>query len=130
MDINTAFSDPKLETDGVWCSYREGSEVLVARIGAPRFQRMLDAKMRPHRRKEKAGLLDSETENRVLCETMAQTVLLDWRGFKDGTKDFPYSQEAALNLLLRSIDFRNDIAELAAVEDTFRAEELEDDSKN
>jgi len=130
MDIDTAFTDPAAEEEGVWVKYRDGSEVKVARVGNPKFQRRLDAKMRPHRRKEQAGTMDVDVQNRILCECMSETILLDWKGFTRKGKPVAYSPDAATELLLRSMDFRNDMTDLAASEEHFRTEELEEDAKN
>ena len=130
MDIDKAFADPKLESEGVWVSYREGSKVKVARMGNPTFQKHLDAKMRPHKRKQDRGTLSSEIETRVLCEAIAETVLLDWSGFTKDGKDFKYTPDAAAALLIQSMDFRNEISDIALVEEHFRNDETEDLAKN
>lgn len=130
MEINKAFTDPEIEKEGVWIDYRGGSKIKVARIGNPNFSRVNAAKMKPHRKKQRAGTLDEETETRLLCEVIAETVLLGWEGFTDGDKQFKYSKQNAIDLLTKHIDFRNEVVEFATTEEIFHREEVEDSEKN
>ena len=130
MEITTAFADPDLELDGVWLDYRDGSRVKVARLGNPRFQKLYDAKMKPFRRLQRQNRLDGETENRVLCECLAGAILRDWRGFTKFDEELAYSTKAALDLLLASIDFRNEITDLASAEESFHQGHEQDSEGN
>ena len=130
MDIDNAFADPEIEREGTWVDYRDGSRIKIARIGNPNFTRSQDAMFKAHRKKQRAGNLESELETSLLCQVIAKTVLLDWEGFEQGGKPFKYSQERAANLLNQSIDFRNDVVEYASTEEIFHREIVEDSEKN
>lgn len=130
MDFDKTFADPSLEKEGVWVDYRDGSRVKICRLGNPRYQRMLDAKRKPYARLERQGRTNSEIETRILCETMAHTILVDWEGFERGGKTLKYSADAAFELLFRSMDFRNEITALALEEEHFRTEEEDEQVKN
>ena len=130
MDIDSAFANPEVEKEGVWVDYRDGSKVKVARIGNPNFTRLQDAKLKAHRRKQRAGTMESELETRLLCEVIAKTILLDWKGFTEAGKEFKYSESRAFNLLVERIDFRNEIVEFATSEENFHRGEQEDSEKN
>lgn len=128
MDVTKTFADPDLEQDGVWVEYRDDSRVKLARIGNKRFQRLFEERTRPLRRKK--GFVDPEKETRALCEVISETVLLDWSGFEGAGKSLKYSKETAMELLLRHMDFRDEIVELATQEERYRRQEEEDAAKN
>jgi hypothetical protein len=130
MDIGEAFTNPEVEREGVWTEYRDGSKIKIARIGNPNFNRIHEAKLKPHRRKQRDGTLSSELETKILCEVIAETILLDWEGFNQDGKEFKFTKKAAYDLLHKHIDFRNEIVELAAAEATFHADFTEDSAKN
>lgn len=130
MDIGTAFADPAIEKEGTWAEYRGDSKVKIARIGNPNFTRVHTAKLKPYRRKQRAGDLDDSLETRLLCEVIAETVLLDWEGFTNDGKPFKYSPANAFELLHKHIDFRNEIVEMASTEEIFHQKLTEDSEKN
>ncbi len=130
MDIETAFANPEVEKNGVWVDYRDGSKVKIARAGNPNFVRVQEAKLKPYRRRQRNGTLDSETETRVLCDVLAETVLLEWEGFTKNGKPFPYSKSNASGLLQNSMDFRNEIVDMATSEDHFHGDYVEESEKN
>ncbi len=130
MDIDKAFTDETLEREGAWVEYREGSRVKLARLGNPRFQRMYEAKMRPYRRLERQNKMDPELTTKLLCDCLAETVLLGWEGFDHQGKPVPYSTEGAKALLMRSMDFRDEITVLATEEENFKQAMDEESEKN
>jgi len=130
MDIDRAFADPTLEAEGVWVDYREGSRVKIARLGNAAFQKAHESKQRPYRKLIRDGRLPAQVSNRVLCEALAETVLLDWDGFNKKGKTLKYSAEAATKLLIERMDFRDEIALLATEEETFRQKIDGDSEKN
>jgi hypothetical protein len=130
MDFDREFANPEKEKEGVWIDYRNGSSVKIARVGNPNFTRIQDAKQRPHIRKIRNGTLSTAVETRILCESMAESILLDWKGFQRGGKELKYSSDIATELMLQSIDFRNDVAEMSAEEENFYLDVAEDSAKN
>jgi hypothetical protein len=125
MEVTTAFADPNLEETGAWADYREGSKIKVARIGNMKFQRALASQSR----KNKANT-DPERETKILCEAIAETVLLDWDGFTRNGAALPYSKDEAASLLFASMDFRNEVVEIATDMETFRNKRVGESSKN
>lgn len=130
MDIGRAFADPQKEKEGNWVDYREDSKVKIARVGTPNFQRVYESRLKPHRRKQRDGTLSGDVENKILCEVVAETILLDWEGFTNNGKELKYSKKAAFDLLMEHIDFRNEIVELATTESSFYADYVEESEKN
>jgi hypothetical protein len=74
--------------------------------------------------------MDTVLETRILCEVVSKTILLNWEGFTNEGKEYKYSRKRAYDLLWGNIDFRNEIVELATVEETFHKDEQEDSAKN
>jgi hypothetical protein len=130
MDIDNAFANPTAENEGVWIDYRDGSKVKIARIGSLAFTKAYDAALKPHRRRQRAGTMDTVTETRILCEVVSRTILLGWEGFTQLGKEWKYSQKRAFDLLWGSLDFRNEVVELATAEETFHQDVQEDSEKN
>ena len=130
MDFSTAFADPQKENEGVWVEYQDGGSIKLARAGTPEFNRVLENRMKPHLRKQRAGTLPSAVETKINCQVLADTVLLDWKGMTLDGKKLEYSKEAAFELLMRHIDFRNDVVDLATAGQTFHTEFAEDSEKN
>ena len=130
MDIRKSFADPENERAGVWVDYRDGSRVKIARAGNSNFSRLYQAKMKPYSRQERAGTLDESIQSKILCDVLAETVLLGWEGFEDNGKALKYSAKAASEMLLEFMDFRNEIVELATTEEIFHQEHTEDSEKN
>jgi|TARA_Y100000310_G_C20704101_1_gene833180 DNA-binding sugar fermentation-stimulating protein len=130
MDVNSAFANPEVEKEGAWVRYRDGSKIKIARIGNANYTRSYDAKFKAHRRKQRAGTLETEVEQRLLCEVVAKTILLDWQGFTQNGKEFKYTEKRAMDLLESNIDFRNEVVELAVEEENFHSELLQESEKN
>jgi hypothetical protein len=130
MDIKTSFADPKNEVQGVWMDYRDGSRVKLARLGNPAFQKLFDKMRRPYLDMIRRDKMPPERETHILCQCYARTLLLDWEGFEDGGKPLPYSEDAAERLLVAHMDFRNDVTRLAAEEEFFKRQTVEDSEKN
>ena len=120
MGIDETSAGRTLGRKGAWIDYRDGSRVKLARLDNPRFRRMYKAKMRPFRRLERQNKMDPILRTRLICECLANTVLLDWKGFEYKGSPLPYSVENAKNLLTWSLEFRDDIAFLAAENKNFK----------
>ena len=130
MDIEKGFANPDLEREGVWLDYREDTKLKVARAGNAKFQSVYEAKSKPHLRKRRAGTLDAATERRILAEAVAEGILLDWSGFERDGKPLKCSVKEATKYLISSVDFLNEVVEMAAVEENFHADTTEESVKN
>jgi hypothetical protein len=74
----------------------------------------------------KKGQFPEEIDHRMLCELLAQAVIVDWKGIpdKDG-KLIPFTRESAFHLVDKLPDFRAQIVQAAMDMDQFRADDLE-----
>lgn len=110
---------------GVWTRY-EGSKFLVAHISNMKFQRAISRLQQPHRRKIESGTLDPKTNRDIVCQALADAVLIDWTDVvgKDG-KNVPYSVDSAFTALSRNPEFRDFISEFATNLSNYRTEEVQ-----
>jgi len=127
MDINELKVDATLETEGRWVPISDDAEILVARLYNPNFNRVLEAKRKPHGRRV---LKDVKLQERLFRETLAETVLLDWKGMTEGGKPIKYSKETALRFLTDVREFANIVTAAADDLENFQKDEEEDDKGN
>lgn len=126
MDILATFqTDEKLETEGKWFPLSKTAKVLVARSGNPKYRAALRAKMKEVQLDLTSGPEAEQLADEVLIDVMAETLLLGWKGIKDGANDVPYSAEQA-RTYLRVKDFRAKIAALSDNFEAFRAKAEQD----
>lgn len=86
------------------------------------------------RRQQSAdGSYSTEVMNVIICQQLADAIIVDWRGKawreKDGTP-LPFSKENALRLVTLSTYLRNRVAALAGDMDSFRYAAQEEITKN
>ncbi len=132
MEITTDFADPTLSDDGVWREYRNDSRIKIAGIGNARFAADQERRRNSYSgmRRGREGRLPGDLETKILCRSMAKHILVDWDGFTKKGKAFKYSEDAAFELLMSNVFFRNDIAAMASEEGNFLKAADEEDAKN
>ena len=119
-------TDDSLEKEGVVIDYGE-FQIRIARAGGSnqKFNRLLEAKTKPHRRIIETENMDQKLANKLLMEVYSKTVVLGWEGVKDDKgKDIPFTPEACLNLFKDNRDFFDDIQAQATRAALFRTEVL------
>lgn len=132
MDLSQFETDRQLEADGVWVDIgdEDGTQLLIARIGNPNFNRLLRNRMKPHRNLLQRDALPIETQEKILNEVMSETILLGWKNLKYKGKKVNFSTDRALELISEIPDFRELVMEVANSMETFRIVEAEEDVKN
>lgn len=119
------------EQEGVWVPVCEGVEVKLARMGNPRFAAVYKKKCKPHLASLRRGLLDKQTEVELMRQTLAEAVVLDWRGLRDAEGNLvPYSSETALQLLTDLPDFADFVADESRKLENYRESTLAESEKN
>ena len=98
--------DDSLQTNGAWAEYH-GVELLIARSGNSKYKSAFRHKIKPYKKQIDNGTLPPETSDRILSETIAETVLLGWRGLEADGKDVPYTLDNAIDLLTSDPDCRD-----------------------
>lgn len=118
MDIAQFKGDAALETGGKWIKFHD-CEFLIAANMNPNHKKALHKLAKKNPLAIRRG--DIAEQERIAIEAMAGTVLLDWRGVKNGELDFPYTPENAITLLKIQI-IRDFIADESQQISNFQAE--------
>lgn len=127
MKFSSLKTDAARETEGVWVEFGDGAEVLVARAGNSRHEALARKLRKPHEVRFRNGNLPPDLELALGIEAMAQTILLDWRGFEDDAgQPVPYSTEAARQKLAELRDFREAVSLIASDMELYRTERMEE----
>lgn len=132
MDLSTFETDRQLEVDGVWVDIgdEDGTQLLIARIGNPNYNRLIRARLKPHKNLLQRDAMPIEMQEKILNEVLAETVLLGWKNLMYKGKKINYSSARALEMINNISDFRELVMELANSMETFRVVEAEEDAKN
>lgn len=124
MDIFESFSsDEVAELEGRWFPLSRTAKVLVARTGNANYlkalrQRMKDSQVDP----EDASDANEQLVTGLIVDTMAETILLGWKGLQFKGKDLEYSLDNA-KLLLEVKAFRKRINDISDKFESFRLRE-------
>lgn len=115
---------------GVWTTF-EGSQFKVASSTSTGFQRSLTRLQAPYRKKIDKGTLDPKISKQILCQAMADSLLLDWKDvINDQKEEVPYSQESAQQALLNNDDLREYLQEFSLDLENFRQEEVKQEGES
>lgn len=124
-------TDKSKEQEGVWIEMGEGGAIKVARMGNPSYSKKFQKLTKPYKQAIRRETLSDEIAERILVDSMAEHILLDWKGIEDENgNEIPYSLETAKKLLSDLKDFRNYISEMATSIENFKEEEDEGTEKN
>jgi len=132
---------PTLETKGVVIQYDEGVEITVARAGGAnkKFAKVLTKLSKPHRRAIQTETVPEGVERELVLRTYAQTVVMGWKGITkdiitgndtDASEELPCVEENIVAVFTALPDLFEDVAKMSQDISLYRAEVLEDDSKN
>lgn len=129
MDFNRFATDTKAEVSGKWFKFGD-AELLIARTGNLRYREHLRTKLQMHGAELSRGVIDLQLNDEILCEVLAETILLDWKGFTENNKECRYSKEKAKEVLLKYKDFRDLVVEKAEAFENFSQTAREEDLGN
>jgi hypothetical protein len=131
MKLSEFDTDRDLEINGVWVDLeKDGAQLLIARIGNPSYNRLLQEKIKPVKILMQQDRLDIETQDDIMVEILARTILLDWKGFTDDKgKPVKYTPKRGEEML-RKRDFRKIVEEVSDAQATFKAAVEEADAGN
>lgn len=128
MKIATSRDDISTEIDGVWVEYGDG-ELLIARMGNPKNRRAYERAQARYKSKARKGTLTADERVEITARTLADSILLDWKGINDMEgKPLDYSHEIAYQALRWDIDLRIFVSNEADVAENFRSQEVEENA--
>lgn len=127
MDISKFQTNKSAEEEGVWVDVDgNGTRIKVARINNARYKKYFQKITKPYKRQIRNGTLSEDLAEKLLVDALANTILLDWKGFTKEGQDFPYSVDNARSFLAESADFRDLVSDAANEMETFRSAEIEE----
>lgn len=127
MDISKFQTNKAMEEEGVWVDVDgNGTRIKVARINNARYKKYFQKITKPYKRQIRTGTLSEDLAEKLLVDALANTILLDWKGFTKDGQDYPYSVDNARAFLAESADFRDFVSDAANEMETFRAAEVEE----
>lgn len=137
MSLQKSFAINKAaETEGTWidiCANEDGTVARFKIARASRRNKRYTKAMEKATKPFRAILsdLDTKTDDAITAKVLAETILLDWEHVQDAPgSEIPFSQENALKVLMEYPDLADLVNNKAWQLETFREEQLEDDSKN
>lgn len=129
IDLFEQFAtDENLEVSGTWVEYGE-AKFLVARLGNRKYAKKLTAAVERNQK-----LLDRKDDaaealsDKIMIDTLAETILLGWEGVKFKGVDLPYSVENA-KMVLGLKDFRREIMKMAEDMEAYKVKQEEEAGK-
>lgn len=115
MDIKKSFgTNSTLENEGVWIELGDGASIKVARMGNKENKAILKKLITPHKIAARNDKLADGIWDKIAVESIAATILLDWKGIEDDGKPLPYTKENATRLLTDYKDFREQVASFSS----------------
>ena len=118
--------DLSLINEGVWKQWGD-TRFKIAHISNMKFQRALSRLQQPHRKKLENGTIDPKVNRDIVCQAMAEGVVIDWDGVKDKAGNtVPYSVDMAFKALSRDPDMRDFVSDIASNMAHYRSIALED----
>jgi len=135
MDLKKIFAtDERREIEGTWIPLPDPAgkaRIKVARYGNPNFVRAIDEATRNYRQAGRGIVkIPEEMARKILIETLASTVLLDWENIEDDGKPVPYNRENAEAMLEKYKDFRDFVSSCSTNFELYHVEAMEEGAKN
>ena len=117
------------EQNGIWLSYPEGRQFLIARAGGANrhFKREISKAMRPYRKKIDQGRMNPEETDRILHDVYARTVLLNWKNIKNAEgQEVPYDPDSGVEFFKAFPEIFNELVDRATEAATFLEEDVQE----
>lgn len=122
-------TDRNLEENGQWVELGDGLEIKVARISSERSKAVRHRLEKPYAKMR--GEIPTSIQEQILIKQIAEAVLLDWKGVTDDEgKAIECTLDAKIKMLTEFKDFLQDVVMVAMEAETFKAQKIEEASKN
>lgn len=128
FDINDFRLDDDAVQNGVWIDFGGDASMKIAPFDNPSFEEAFRKAGKPYADLGKKPNEDEQEE--IMCRTMSQFIVLDWKGVFDGDNELPYSTDAAYRLLKELPRIRAKIITEAQKLENFKAKAREDTEGN
>lgn len=112
--------------EGIWEEY-DNVEFLIAHTSSIRFQRSLSRLQQPVRKKIENATLDPAENKKIICRSMAEGLLLDWRKTEKFGGDLPpYTPDLGFAALMSQPTFRDFVSATSMDLTNFTREEIKE----
>lgn len=128
FDINDFRLDDDAVQNGVWVDFGGNAAFKIAPFDNPSFEDAFRKANKPYNDLGKKPNEDEQEE--IMCRTMAQFIVLDWRGVYEGDNEWPFSRDNAYRLLTELPRIRNKIMTEAQKLENFKVKAREDTEGN
>ncbi len=124
-------TNASLETEGLWIDYGDYGRFLIARAGGAnkKFKNLFERKIRPYRAAINMGTLDDAVAERIMRESFAEAVVIDWELVNEDGDPFPFSAEKCCEIFEENPDLFTDLQQQAQMVANFVKETRELDAK-
>jgi len=129
MKLNEAFgTDTDLESEGKWFDIGDNASIKVARFGNERHKKTLLKLREPYKALLlRGGQIPDDVNDGIVTESMANTILVDWKGMYDqDNNEIPFSVEAASQAFSLYKDFLELVSNLSLNAANYRVTAQED----
>jgi len=128
FDINDFRLDKDAKATGVWIEFGGGASIKIASFDNPSFTEAFRKATKPYNDLGKKP--DDEEQIEIMCRSMSQFIVLDWKGIYDGDDLLEFSPENAYRLLKELEWIRAKIVSEAQSLSNFKAKAREDTEGN
>jgi hypothetical protein len=126
MDLIDEAIDPVAVLEGAWKQVDSETKVKVARYGNKNFRKAI--KEYTEEALKDGAELTQEQKELIATKAIAKAILVGWEGMKKGGKEYQYSYENALAILINPAfeDFREMVIQWSTDKALFREQQLVD----
>lgn len=128
FDINDFRLDDEAVENGVWVDFGGNAAFKLAPFDNPSFEDAFRKANKPYQDLGKKPT--TEEQETIMCRTMSQFIVLDWRGVFDGDKEWKFSTDNAFRLLTELPRIRARIIIEAQNLENFKAKAREETEGN
>lgn len=131
MDLNSLQLDLKKEIDGIWVPIDATTELCIARMHNPNFNKLFEKLAAPFRQSARKGIMGDEKAQEIMNTVISKTIIVGWKGLLKDGKTIKYSESMALKLLndKKLASFKELIIDVASNEANFRDDEISETGK-
>lgn len=134
MNIGSFETNQKKEQNGIWKDIGKNTRLLVARDQNPKYIALFRKKLAPYNSAIQIDTVSDDESKKILCEVVAETILLDWDGLtefvgegKDRKEvEVKYSKEKALEWLIKYPEFYNLVVSISRDVKNYKDSIIED----
>lgn len=120
--------DKSSQNEGTWVDYSKDTSFKIAYAQNPRYLKIRERLVNTHG-KGRNKTLDADAQSFVTTQSLAEGVLLDWKGVSDGKSEVEYNADVGQQALSDNPDLLDFVVSYAIDIENYRREEVEEKAK-